>query len=42
MKLEEKLGCLKTLIQQKDYLEGQCLGNEVNIRILCYEPKDDL
>ena len=42
MKLEEKLDCLKTLIQQKDYLEGQGLGNEVNIRILCYEPKDEM
>lgn len=38
----ERLDNLKALIQQPEFLEGKGLSNEVNIRILCYEPKEEM
>ena len=40
--LMERLDNLKTLIQQSEFLEGKGLSNEVNIRIFCYEPKEEM
>ncbi len=40
--LMERLDNLKTLIQQPEFLEGKGLSNEVNIRIFCYEPKEEM
>lgn len=37
-----RLDKLKHLIQQSDFLEGKGLSNEVNIRIFCYEPKEEM
>lgn len=42
MNLMERLDNLRTLIQTPDFLEGKGLSNEVNIRIFCYEPKDEM
>lgn len=38
----ERLDSLRTMIQQEDFLEGKGLSNEVNIRIFCYDPKDEM
>lgn len=40
--LHERLDKLRDLIQTSDYLEGKGLSNEVNIRIFCYEPEDEM
>ena len=40
--LNERLDKLKALIQDKDFLEGKGLSNEVNIRIFCYAPEDEM
>ena len=40
--LNERLDNLKKLIQQDEFLEGKGLSNEVNIRLFCYEPKDEM
>lgn len=40
--LLERLDNLRALIQQPDFLEGKGLGNEVNIRIFCYDPKREM
>ena len=40
--LMERLDNLRSLIQNLDFLEGKGLSNEVNIRIFCYEPKDEM
>lgn len=40
--VEVRLDKLKYLIQQSDFLEGKGLSNEVNIRIFCYEPKEEM
>ncbi len=42
MKLMERLDNLRTLIETPDFLEGKGLSNEVNIRIFCYDPKDEM
>ena len=41
-KLTERLDTLRTLIQEPEFLEGKGLSNEVNIRIFCYDPKDEM
>ncbi len=41
-KLFERLDNLKTMIQEPEFLEGRGLSNEVNIRIFCYDPKDEM
>lgn len=38
----ERLDRVRTLVQDSDFLEGKGLSNEVNIRIFCYEPEDEM
>ena len=40
--LEERLDSVKQVIQTTEFLEGKGLSNEVNIRIFCYDPKDEM
>lgn len=40
--LMERLDNLRNLIQKKEFLEGKGLSNEMNIRIFCYDPKDEM
>ncbi len=40
--LKERLDNLKKVIQEDDFLEGKGLSNEVNIRIFCYEPEEEI
>ena len=40
--LMERLDKLRTLIHEPDFIEGKGLSNEVNIRIFCYDPKDEM
>ena len=40
--INEKLDFIKKLIQEEDFLKGRGLSNEVNIRIFCYNPKDEM
>lgn len=40
--INERLDNLKMLIQDRDFLEGNGLSNEVNIRIFCYDSKDEM
>lgn len=40
--INERLDQLKNLIQEPDFLEGKGLSNEVNIRIFCYAPEDEM
>ena len=40
--INERLDDLRSKIQNQDFLEGKGLSNEVNIRIFCYDPKDEM
>lgn len=40
--INEKLDSLRDLIQSEDFLTGKGLSNEVNIRMFCYNPKDEM
>ena len=40
--LMERLDSLRALIQEPEFLEGKGLSNEVNIRIFCYDPKEEM
>lgn len=40
--INERLDHLRELIQSPDFLEGKGLSNEVNIRIFCYDPKQEM
>ena len=40
--LKERLDKLRELIQTSDFLEGKGLSNEVNIRIFCYDPAEEM
>lgn len=40
--LNERLDNLKQDIQKEEFLEGKGLSNEVNIRIFCYNPKEEM
>ena len=40
--LMERLDNLKALIQEPEFLLGKGLSNEVNIRIFCYDPKEEM
>lgn len=40
--INERLDELRHLIQEPDFLEGKGLSNEVNIRIFCYDPADEM
>ncbi|MBP3871948.1 MAG: DUF1788 domain-containing protein [Faecalicoccus sp.] len=41
-KINERLDGLKSLMQSSDFLEGRGLSNEVNIRMFCYDPKEEM
>ncbi len=40
--VKERLDEMKAMMQDSDYLEGKGLSNEVNIRIFCYESKEEM
>ncbi len=40
--LEKRLDKLRFLVQDQDFLKGKGLSNEVNIRVFCYEPEDEM
>lgn len=40
--INKRLDNLKQMIQQDEFLEGKGLSNEVNIRIFCYDPEDEM
>ena len=40
--INERLDSLRGLVQSREFLEGKGLSNEVNIRIFCYDPKDEM
>ena len=40
--LNRRLDILKSEIQSPEFLEGKGLSNEVNIRIFCYDPEDEM
>ncbi len=40
--IEERLDKVRELIQDDDFLESKGLSNEVNIRIFCYDPTDEM
>lgn len=40
--LTERLDNLRLLIQDRDFIEGKGLSNEVNIRICCYDPSEEM
>lgn len=42
MELKERLDNLRSLIQDPEFLEGKGLSNEVNIRIFCYDPSEEM
>ena len=40
--IKERLDKVRAKIQKPDFLEGKGLSNEVNIRIFCYDAKDEM
>ena len=40
--IQKRLDNVRQMIQSQDFLEGKGLSNEVNIRIFCYEPRDEM
>lgn len=40
--INERLDKVRKLIQEPDFLESKGLSNEVNIRIFCYDAKDEM
>ena len=40
--IKERLDKVRALIQKQEFLEGKGLSNEVNIRIFCYEPENEM
>ena len=40
--INERLDHLRREIQTEEFLEGKGLSNEVNIRIFCYDPKEEM
>ena len=40
--IEERLDKVRELIQDNDFLDSKGLSNEVNIRIFCYDPEDEM
>ena len=40
--IEERLDKVRDLIQEPEFLEGKGLSNEVNIRIFCYDPEEEM
>ena len=42
LEITERLDHLKMTIQEEDFLKGRGLSNEVNIRMFCYDIKDEM
>ncbi len=42
LSITERLDNLKKTIQEDDFLQGKGLSNEVNIRMFCYNAKDEM
>ena len=42
MDLNKRLDSLRALVQSQDFIEGKGLNGEVNIRIFCYEPAEEM
>ena len=40
--IKERLDKVRALIQEPEFLESKGLSNEVNIRIFCYEPENEM
>ncbi len=40
--IEERLDRVRALIQDEEFLAGKGLSNEVNIRIFCYKPEEEM
>lgn len=40
--INKRLDDLRNAIQQDDFIEGKGLSNEVNIRLFCYDPKEEM
>ena len=40
--ITKRLDQLKKFIQEDDFLKGRGLSNEVNIRMFCYNPKEEM
>ena len=40
--IKERLDKLRQLVQDRDFLEGKGLSNEVNIRIFCYDAAEEM
>lgn len=40
--IEERLDAVREKLQDEDFLAGRGLSNEVNIRIFCYDPEDEM
>ena len=40
--IKERLDSVRELIRQEAFIEGKGLSNEVNIRIFCYNPEDEM
>ncbi len=40
--IKERLDNLRVHMQEPEFLEGKGLSNEVNIRIFCYDPGDEM
>lgn len=40
--ITERLDELRKRIQEEDFLKGKGMSNEVNIRIFCYDPKNEM
>ena len=40
--IKERLDILRGNIQEEDFLLGKGLSNEVNIRMFCYDAKDEM
>lgn len=40
--IDERLDKVRELLMDPDFLQGNGLSNEVNIRIFCYDPKDEM
>lgn len=40
--LKKRLDSLKKILEEKDFLEGKGLSNEVNIRFFCYKSQEEM
>ncbi len=40
--IAQRLDRLRAKLQNDDFLQGKGLGNEVNISIFCYDPRDEM